>query len=30
VREIAPVVVQGLVVSYAAIYAVALIAWQFV
>jgi len=30
VREVAPVVVQGLVVGYAAIYAVALVAWQFV
>ena len=29
VREVAPVVVQGLVVAYAVIYAVALIAWQF-
>jgi hypothetical protein len=30
VREVAPVVVQGLVVGYAVIYAVALVAWQFV
>jgi hypothetical protein len=30
VRDVAPVVVQGLVVAYAVIYAVALIAWQFV
>jgi hypothetical protein len=29
VREVAPVVVQGLVVAYAVIYAVALVAWQF-
>jgi hypothetical protein len=29
VREVAPVVVQGLVVAYAVIYAVALVVWQF-
>ena len=29
VREVAPVVVQGLVAAYAVIYLVALVAWQF-
>jgi hypothetical protein len=29
VRDVAPMVVQGLVLGYAAIYAVALIVWQF-
>ena len=28
VREMAPIVVQGIVVAYAVIYAVALVAWQ--
>ncbi len=30
VREVGPLVVQGLVAAYAAIYAVALVVWQFV
>ncbi|HEY3764640.1 MAG TPA: hypothetical protein VGL44_05740 [Gaiellales bacterium] len=30
VREVAPLVVQGLVLGYAVIYAVALVVWQFV